>query len=160
VHQDQQQEVSSFLKETFLKRVRQGYTKDKASESAVCSGRLHVDAQGLQWTSNEHLFIPHWNNLRYECFESVHKHQFAGHFGAQRPLKKATQLYSWPNFAQDIQTWVNQCDSCQRVKAVRKQPVGHLHPLEIPGRRWEYISMDLITGLPTTSVLVLGICCR
>jgi hypothetical protein len=52
VHQDQQQEVSNFLKETFFKHVRQGYTNDKASESAVCSGRLHVDAQGLQWTSN------------------------------------------------------------------------------------------------------------
>jgi hypothetical protein len=95
VHQDQQQEVSIFLKETFFKRVRHGYTKDKASESAVCSGRLHIDAQGLQWTSNEQLFIPHWDNLLYECFESVHKHPFAGHFGAQRTLKKATQLYSW-----------------------------------------------------------------
>jgi hypothetical protein len=124
VHQDQQQEVSNFLKDTFFKRVRQGYTKHKASASAVCSGRLHVDAQGLQWTSNEQLFIPHWDNLRYECFESVHKHLFSGHFGAQRTLKKATQLYSWPNMARDIQTWVNQCDSCQQVNAVRKQPVG------------------------------------
>jgi hypothetical protein len=51
----------------------------------------------------------------------------------------------------DIQTWMNQCDSCQRVKTVRKLPAGELHPLEIPGRRWESISMDLITDLPTTS---------
>jgi hypothetical protein len=64
VHQDQQQEVSKFLKETLFMRVRQGYTKDTASESAVCSRRLHVDAHGLQWTSNEQLFIPHRDNLR------------------------------------------------------------------------------------------------
>jgi hypothetical protein len=152
VHQDQQQEVSNFLMESFFKRVQQGYTKDKASKSAVSSSQLRVDAQGLFWTSNEQLFIPNWNNLHYECFESVHKHPFAGHFGAQRTLKKATQLYYWPNMGRDIQTWVNQCDSCQRVKTVRKLPAGELHPLEIPGRRWESISMDLITDLPTTSL--------
>jgi hypothetical protein len=27
-----------------------------------------------------------------------------------------------------------------------------LHPLEIPGQRWESISIDLITDLPTTSL--------
>jgi hypothetical protein len=88
--------------------------------------------------------------ITYECFESVHKQPFAGHFEAQRNLKKASQLYSWPNIPRDIQTWVNQGDSCQRVKAVCKQPVGQMHSLEVPGRRWESISMDLITDLPTT----------
>jgi hypothetical protein len=53
VHQDQQQEVSNFLRELFFKRVRQGDTKDKTSKSAVYSSRLRVDAQGLLWTSNE-----------------------------------------------------------------------------------------------------------
>jgi hypothetical protein len=56
------------------------------------------------------------------------------------------------NIARDIHTWVNQCDSCQRVKAVRKRVAGQLHPLEIPGRRWESISMDLTTELPTISL--------
>jgi hypothetical protein len=84
----------------------------------VYSSQLRVDAQVLLWTSSKQLFIPHWDNLHYEFFESVHKHPFAGHFGAQGTLKKATQLYYWPNMPRDIKTWANQCDSCQRVKAV------------------------------------------
>jgi hypothetical protein len=47
---------------------------------------------------------------------------------------------------------VAQCDSCQRVKAARLRTAGELHPLPIPGRRWESISMDLITDLPKTSL--------
>jgi hypothetical protein len=35
VHQDSQHEVWNFVRENFFKRVRQGYTKDKASEFAV-----------------------------------------------------------------------------------------------------------------------------
>jgi hypothetical protein len=55
--------------------------------------------------------------------------------------------------ALDIQSWVNQCDSSQRVKAaVRKRLAGQLHTLEIPGRRWASISIDLITDQPTTSL--------
>jgi hypothetical protein len=146
VHQDQQQEVSIFPKENIFKRVRHGCTTNEESDSS----QLHVDAHRLQWTSNEQLFIPRWDNLRYEGIESVHKHPFAGHFGAQRTLNKGTQLYSWPKMAGDIQTWVNQCDSRQRVQAVRKRPAGQLHPLEIPGRRWVSISYHC-TDLPTTS---------
>jgi hypothetical protein len=152
VHQDSQHEVWNFVRENLFKRVGQGYSKDKTSESAVYPRQLCVDAQGLRWTSNEQLSIPNWQNLRFECLEAVHKHPFAGHFGAQRTLEKANLLYYWPNMARDIQSWVNQCDSCQRVKAVRKRLAEQLHPLEIPGRRWESISMDLITDLPATSL--------
>jgi hypothetical protein len=45
---------------------------------------------------------------------------------------------------------VRACDSCQRIKARRQKPYGELQPLQIPGRRWESVSVDLITDLPQT----------
>jgi len=36
------------------------------------------------------------------------------------------------------------------MKAERQKPYGLLQPLQIPGRRWESVSMDLITDLPRT----------
>jgi hypothetical protein len=61
-------------------------------------------------------------------------------------------LYYWPGLAKDVESFVSTCDSCQRVKARRQKPYGELQPLQIPGRRWESVSMDLITDLPQTKL--------
>jgi hypothetical protein len=71
---------------------------DPASESAVYAQQIRVYAQGLRWTQNEQLFIPNWENLRFDCFESVHKHPFSGHLGAQRTLQRLSYTTGliWP----------------------------------------------------------------
>ena len=50
----------------------------------------------------------------------------------------------------EIAAFVPRCDNCSRVKAVHLKYAGLLQPLPIPGWKWEEISMDFITGLPTT----------
>jgi hypothetical protein len=108
------------------------------------------DSQGLMWTESHQLVIPDYQALRKECIESVHAHPYSGHYGGNRTLQKAKQIYYWPGMQQDIELYVKCCDSCQRVKAPRQRTLGELQPLQIPGRRWESISMDLITDLPVT----------
>jgi hypothetical protein len=49
-----------------------------------------------------------------------------------------------------VKDFVRHCDSCQRVKASTQLQAGLLHPLEIPARKWQTMSMDLISGLPRT----------
>ena len=39
---------------------------------------------------------------------------------------------------------------CQRNKGTNQSPAGLLQPLDIPGRRWEQITMDFIVQLPLT----------
>jgi hypothetical protein len=41
---EQQEEVSIFLKDAFLKLVMQGYTKDTASDSVAIASQLRIDA--------------------------------------------------------------------------------------------------------------------
>jgi hypothetical protein len=76
----QQQEISSFFRENFFQRIKQGYSSDLASEAAVYAQRQRCNEQALRWILSEQLFIPDCDNLRFECFESVHKHPFSGHF--------------------------------------------------------------------------------
>jgi hypothetical protein len=51
---------------------------------------------------------------------------------------------------EDVKAYVSHCDSCQRVKARNTLPAGLLHPLQIPVRKWQSLSMDFITNLPKT----------
>jgi hypothetical protein len=51
---------------------------------------------------------------------------------------------------EDVKAYVAHCDSCQRVKAGNTLPAGLLHPLQIPVRKWQSLSMDFITNLPKT----------
>ena len=50
----------------------------------------------------------------------------------------------------EIAAYVARCDTCCRVKAIHMKLAGLLQPLSILVWKWEEISMDFITGLPTT----------
>jgi len=50
----------------------------------------------------------------------------------------------------DIAAYAAQCDTCCRVKAIHMKPAGLLQRLSVPEWKWEKVSMDFITGLPTT----------
>ncbi|GKD20684.1 retrotransposable element Tf2, partial [Tanacetum coccineum] len=47
-------------------------------------------------------------------------------------------------------TFVSKCMTCQQVKIEHQRASGLLQPLEIPVWKWDEISMDFVTGLPTT----------
>jgi len=49
----------------------------------------------------------------------------------------------------EIAAFVARCDNCYRVKAVHMK-ASLLQPLPIPGWKWEEVSMDFISRLPTS----------
>ena len=51
----------------------------------------------------------------------------------------------------DVVKYVQTCDPCQKIKHNRGAGVGFLQPLEIPTNPFEDISLNLITGLPTSN---------
>jgi hypothetical protein len=112
---------------------------------------LKADKEGLYWTQDERLFVPNHENLRADCVEVVHSHPYAGHYGVRRTHHLLSRTFFWPGMLASVKNFVQHCDSCQRVKAPRQSKYGKLHPLEVPQRRWQSVSLDLITDLPVTA---------
>jgi hypothetical protein len=47
----------------------------------------------------------------------------------------------------DVAQFINQCFTCQQVKAEHQKPAGALKPFHIHEWKWEHISMDFVTRL-------------
>ena len=49
--------------------------------------------------------------------------------------------------------YIASCFECQQVKTEHQHPAGVLQLFPIPSWKWEIISLDFITGLPTNQNL-------
>ena len=47
-----------------------------------------------------------------------------------------------------MESFVQQCEVCQKAKHVHNLPAGKLQPLPVPAGTWQDLSMDFIEGLP------------
>ncbi|SJL16240.1 uncharacterized protein ARMOST_19760 [Armillaria ostoyae] len=51
----------------------------------------------------------------------------------------------------DIKTYIGGCKTCQRTKSSNQAKSTPLHPNTIPTEPWTHISVDMITGLPSSN---------
>jgi transposase InsO family protein len=98
---------------------------------------------------SERLCIPN-KSIRDDLLFDHHDRPTAGHQGFDRTHERLHRHYYWPNMHMDIKNYVTTCDICQKNKASTQSPQGLLEPAPIPKRKWEQVSLDLITGLATT----------
>lgn len=88
--------------------------------------------------------------LRQKCIEESHDTPYSGHKGIAKTIEAISRYHWWPNMKADITKFVRTCLACQRNKASTQKPGGTLQPLHVPHDRWSEVTMDFITGLPTT----------
>ena len=55
---------------------------------------LYTDSAGLMLTDHSQLYVPEHENLRFECFKSVHSHPYAGHYGVMRTQRNLNSYIS------------------------------------------------------------------
>ncbi|CAI7762938.1 unnamed protein product [Closterium sp. NIES-53] len=97
------------------------------------------------------IWVPNYAPLRHILLEEFHDIPYAGHFGSNKTLARIAKYYYWPGMAADVQQFVTSCDTCQRMKSSKQKKTGLLQPLPVPEQPWQVVSLDFITGLPSTS---------
>lgn len=96
------------------------------------------------------LVVPNDEALKKMILHEAHNSPTAGHFGARRTYAQVQLRFWWPHMRDELEDYIRQCPECQKNKASTQGPLGPLHSLPSPGKPWESISMDFITGLTKT----------
>jgi hypothetical protein len=107
--------------------------------------------EGGLLTYRSRFYIPDCDDLKRFIMDELHKRPYSGHPGYQKMITATRKQFYWPGLKKDIAEYLAKCIECQQVKAEHRHPTGLLQPLPIPEWKWETISMDFITGLPTSN---------
>ena len=90
-------------------------------------------------------------SLKCTILTEHHDTAYSGHLGEEKTLDSVRRLFTWPGMGADVKEYVSTCPTCQATKSSSRRPAGLLQPLPIPDKKWDQISMDLITQLPRTT---------
>src|SRR5208337_1957560 len=133
-----------------LKEIITGLQEPHKSQLKLRS-RLHrfKFQDRLLYFEENRLCIP--CKLQLQILHDYHDAVIAGHPRWVSTYENIARFYFWPKMSRDVRKYVQSCDSCQRQKPSTQSQYGLLHPLTIPNRPWESISMDFMTHLPKTS---------
>ena len=82
--------------------------------------------------------LSHLHDLPYE----------SAHEGPEKFAKRICGKFYWPTLLKDAKSYVDSCDVCQKIKPDRRRKPGLLRPNPVPDLPYEWVSFDLITGLP------------
>ena len=77
----------------------------------------------------------------------MHNDPTSGHFAAENMFNKIRDRYYWPQMFDDIRTYAQSCDACQRRGKSKK--TQHLHPIPVHGPFYQ-IGIDFVGPLPIT----------
>lgn len=78
-------------------------------------------------------------------------HDHKGHPGVQRTQDRLRRTVYIPRLKALVESYVLACPICKTSKNDRHQPYGQLQPITTPSYPLSVLTMDFITGLPTTT---------
>jgi RNase H-like domain found in reverse transcriptase/Integrase zinc binding domain len=81
-------------------------------------------------------------SVRTALITASHCSLATAHPGQDKTKKLIKERYYWLGMDDDIERYVSNCHACRRSKAPRDKTPGLLHPLPIPDRPWQHISVD------------------
>ncbi|KAL4387925.1 hypothetical protein GQ457_09G030640 [Hibiscus cannabinus] len=143
------------VQSTIVSRIKELQSGDQELQAIVAKMRekhdpdFFVNADSLLCFRNR-VCVPSDESLRQEILQEAHNSLFSVHPGSVKMYKDLRDLYWWPGIKQAITEYVSKCLTCQKVKAEHRVPTGLLQPIELPHWKWEFITMDFVSGLPLT----------
>jgi len=109
---------------------------------------FQVNENGILWFKDR-LVVPKDRELRNQILSEAHSSKLSIHPSSSKMYQDLNPLFWWTKMKKEIAAFIARCYNCCRVKAVHMK-AGLLQPLSIPSWKWEEVSMDFISGLPSS----------
>ncbi|GJP61835.1 hypothetical protein CLOP_g18959 [Closterium sp. NIES-67] len=139
--------MNPVLKELFT----HGYAIDPEIPLAAKRYLLQWDSDIAYRKGSTKIWVTNYPPLCQLLLEEYHDVLYLGHFGCNKTLTGTTKRYYLAHMAADVQQFVTSCATCQQMKSSKQKNAGLLQPLPVPEHPWQVVSLDFITGLPTTT---------
>nr|GEZ53140.1 putative reverse transcriptase domain-containing protein [Tanacetum cinerariifolium] len=110
---------------------------------------FRLDDDNVLW-QNTRLVVPNDASLREALLIKAHSSPFSIHPSSTKMYHDLKQHFWWSGMKRDVATFVSRCLVYQQVKIEHQRASGLLQQLDIPVWKWDKISMDFVTGLPST----------
>lgn len=109
--------------------------------------RVNLSVAEQMLLFQDRIAIP--ETLRAKILSAIHE----GHWGYEKCKKRAAQAVWWPSINSDLQTFISQCEHCNKHKpANRKEP---MIPGDLPEIKWYRVSTDLLEHRGTKYMVVV-----
>ncbi|KAL0149344.1 hypothetical protein M9458_055382, partial [Cirrhinus mrigala] len=95
------------------------------------------------------LFVP--ESVRSAVLRWSHASRLAVHPGVRGTLTSVRQRFWWPAIVRDVRRYIASCPVCAQSKCSNSPPAGLLRPLPISSRPWSHITLDFVSGLPSSA---------
>jgi predicted aspartyl protease len=94
----------------------------------------------LLW--NNRLVVPQQDSFYAQLIREAHDQPSSAHPSIDKTTKLIASRYYWKGLSATVETYVRNCHLCRRSHVPRDKTPGYLHPLPIPDRPWQHITMD------------------
>jgi len=142
---------SPVIEQTFIDKIKQSYDEDDECQQMLKDEKNISMRDGLMYKNRTRVVVPKVNELRAKLLSEHHDIPLRGHVGVHKVYEQLSRKWYWKNMKVDVVEYVRSCPACQQNKPSNQRPIGLLQPLPIPERRWQQVTMDLITQLPTSN---------
>ena len=142
-----------------LQKWIKAYNEDPRLRSMVEKLRQRQTVEGFSLTpqglleqeigGRQKIVVP--KSLRQQVLHECHDVPSVGHVGIRRTLELVQRQWHWRGLPGDVASYVRSCPTCQAIKSDTRAKAGLLQPLEVPIRKWQQVTTDLVTDLPESN---------
>ena len=142
--------ASSIFPSDIINQIKGAYAADDTACKFIADPPTNCSFINDILYFTDKIYIPNDQSLKTKLLHECHDSITSGHVGVAKATALLKQKCYWPNMHEDVKKYIAGCVSCQSNKHSNQLPAGQLQPLPIPDKRWQQITMDLITQLPKT----------
>lgn len=128
----------SVVQPTWVQEILNSYTTDSYAKSLLAQLAVHTpNAAGYSLKDGliryqDKLWIGQNSALQTKIIAAFHSSPIGGHSGVNATYQRVKQSFIWKGLKNHVESFVQQCEICQKAKHSHNHPTGKLQPLPIP----------------------------